>query len=48
MLENDPFLLFFNQGQAGDDGIGLRKQPRASEDDDFSQVATNSTLMRIQ
>lgn len=36
------------EGQAVDDGIGLRKQPRASEDDDFSQSFTTQHLAQLR
>ncbi|KAG0567823.1 hypothetical protein KC19_7G164200 [Ceratodon purpureus] len=36
------------EGQAVDDGIGLRKQPKTSEDDDFSQSFTNQHLQQLR
>ena len=41
------YRLSLVQGQAVDDGIGLRKQPKTSEDDDFSQVSTYSKLTLV-
>lgn len=36
------------EGQAVDDGIGLRKQPKTSEDDDFSESFTNQHLQQLR
>ncbi|KAG0602778.1 hypothetical protein M758_10G039900 [Ceratodon purpureus] len=36
------------EGQAVDDGIGLKKQSRTSEDDDFSQSFSNQHLAQLR